>query len=188
MNYYRFLDIVFESETPIIEEMGLLRYSDGSAADPRPFVLGNSVVTDRLLEVDVSFLVDPPPQLFFGPHGMLIADAKVGHLIASLCAGDVQCVPLIIPSLATEHVIVNILRSIECVDEQRSVLEQLPLVQRKRGRKYNTLLHLFIEASKVAGSHLFRVAEWQIAVVVSEQLRELLESHNVSGLVFDEAS
>jgi hypothetical protein len=47
---------------------------------------------------------------------------------------------------------------------------------------------MVIDCARAEGHHLFRVADWKVAVIVSAELREAMEERGFSGVEYEPAS
>jgi len=84
--------------------------------------------------------------------------------------------------------ILNVIRVEDCIDEKHSVFTRY---EAKHGRpdllgQYFMILKLRIDPSRVHGSHIFRLQDWEITLVVSDVMKSSLESINNSGILFEE--
>lgn len=123
---------------------------------------------------DVSFPVEGP-----------VVRASLAAEMRALAGDDVQWIDVDVEGTADRFMVMNTLREFDCVDEQRSIVSyakgdaKLPPDTRYRG-----IGQLHIRGDVVGNSNVFRVAHWDVALIVSEEMRRLLESHEATGVHF----
>jgi hypothetical protein len=112
-------------------------------------------------------------QFSFGSFDMPVVTGEIGRKIQDFVSGEVELLPARtpdVPGLA----ILNVLTCVECIDEQRTVGSKWTEGDGRPDKtgKYRTIVHLYIDPAQVRGHHIFRVATWKIALIVSSALIE----------------
>jgi hypothetical protein len=91
-------------------------------------------------------------------------------------SGTIQRFPVRVGERENECEIVNVARTVDCLDEQRSSVSYLPSDRRKpTSGPYGWVIDLTLDPSRIGSESLFRVKNWPIALIVSEDLREVLQ-------------
>jgi hypothetical protein len=103
------------------------------------------------------------------------------------CAGgDLQRLTVrIVPGLSYE--ILNSTRSIACLDEQKSdYLKWLPGDYRADlVGSYRMVPKLIIDPTRVpTDAHFFRITDWEVALIVSQILKDTMEAEGCFGAKF----
>lgn len=76
---------------------------------------------------------------------------------------------------------------VDCVDENKSIFRKFELndpVRPDKAGQYRAFIKLYISPDKVESLDIFRLGNFEIALIVSEAFRSKLESLNVSGAKF----
>ncbi|MBC8028392.1 MAG: hypothetical protein H7Y89_20550 [Steroidobacteraceae bacterium] len=109
--------------------------------------------------------------------GLAVAKDEVAEKIKAVADGDVQIVPAHIEG-HSGFSIVHCLRTIECVDESRSVFDKYPdddpYPDRRGG--YRGFAKLIVDTNRIpADAHFFHAAGWQIKLIVSKPVRDIVK-------------
>lgn len=101
---------------------------------------------------------------------------------------DVQLIPISIEGQSAPFFILNALHALDCVDEQRSegIQRWTAADNRPEGfGGYGAIDVLRIDTGRVGDHSLLRVKGWEVALVISESLRDALVSAHLIGPTFD---
>jgi hypothetical protein len=87
------------------------------------------------------------------------------------------------------YFILNLLRVIRCIDEARS--EEVRHWRPEDGQpekvgQYQVVSGMRIDRTQVGDAHIFRPWGWDVALIVSEHLKQALEVEGITGLRFTE--
>lgn len=160
----------------------------GLEVDPRRFTRAEPFSLKEPLRIPIRHegkLLD----FTFADFDMPVVSPEVGKMFSGLCGKDIQRIPVSVSETAGNFEILNILCKRPCLDESRS--ESITRWTQSDGRpeklgKPRMVIGLRIDPSRVSSSHAFRIDGWEIALVVSEKLKALLEEHMVTGITFRE--
>lgn len=117
-----------------------------------------------------------------------IATKALAEAIKRTAPLDVQCIPAMIAGQAG-MVVLNVTRLIQCVDEQRSEFEKWT---ERHGRpdklgKFYYISKLILTRNAIPhDAHFFRIADWDVALVVSEVVKDAMERVGCYGAEFRE--
>jgi hypothetical protein len=161
--------------------------ADGNAVDERVLLEGQQLVVTEPL----SFAVrrrGHPLDFTFADSDVPLLSARAADVFRDLAGVDAQLVPCRVEGYTEPHYVLNVLALLPCLDRLRS---KMTLWRREDGRADRVgsprmITELHISADQVAKRHVFRVAEWRIALVVSDDVRRALLAHEVSGPLFEE--
>jgi hypothetical protein len=97
---------------------------------------------------------------------------------------QVQFFPAQVKGQAEPYFILNILRVIRCIDDARS--EEVVYWKPEDGRpdkvgQYRNVVGMRIDSSQVGDAHIFRPWGWRVVIIVSEQLKQVLEEEGITG-------
>lgn len=102
------------------------------------------------------------------------------------CRGDYETFPVTVGNGVSGFSILNVVRRVACVDEERSICEKW-VVEDERPDKigcYRAIGDLHIIPSLARGLDIFRIEGWEVALIVSERLKESIERIQNLGIEF----
>ncbi len=126
----------------------------------------------------------------FAVFSIPILSEELALAVARLCPNDVQLFPVTIQNVGEPHYVLNVFRSMPCVDETRTIIQRWTKEDAEgvgepgKAGSYRMVIGLHIDPSKVGDAKILRPSEWPIALVCSEEVRDLLERHEVTGVSF----
>jgi hypothetical protein len=185
--YFRLMDDV---SVPGRWELGVPVDQQGRELDdPWMFKNGVPVHVDGRLEVPIQI---PGKPLDFSLAGIGVAPVvhvKVASLLKELAPEDVQLFPVDIDGQPDQFCILNVTRTVKCIDDEAS--EEVSYWTPEDGRpekvgQYEGVHGLRIDPTKVGAARVFRTWGWTIALIVSEELKEALERIRATGTKFKE--
>jgi hypothetical protein len=124
----------------------------------------------------------------FAGFDVPIVDSTVANLFALHASDDVQLPPIKIKGEPLGYRLLVATRLLKCVDEQRSEFTRwLPEDGRpEKVGEYRMVMRLRLDANVVPKSvQIFRVAGWEVALIVSENLAKLLRGCVREGLSYE---
>jgi hypothetical protein len=102
---------------------------------------------------------------------------------------EVQFIPAHVDEQPEPYFILNTLRTIKCIDERRSgEIDYWRPEHGEPGRigMYRAVHGLKVDPTRVEGANIFRTWGWNVALIVSEDLKRALEGNHVTGVKFVE--
>ncbi len=121
-------------------------------------------------------------------YGAPVATERLAGVISKVAPGSVRAVPAEVRGYEG-LVVLNVLKEVSCVDEERCEWTKWTA---EDGRpelvgQYRMVSGLRIRSQAVpAGAHIFRVAGWPVALLVSRRLRGAMEAAGCLGAAFIE--
>ncbi len=117
--------------------------------------------------------------------GLAVAKDDVAKKIKAVAGGDVQIVPASIEG-HSGFSIVHCVRTIECVDETRSLFDKYPHDDPHGRRGYRGFARLIVDTRRIpADAHFFHAAGWEIKLIVSKQIRNIFRAVENVSVRFD---
>ncbi len=121
--------------------------------------------------------------------GMHIIHHRVAEVLERLGIEDVQLLPARVEGQTEPWFILNILRIIRCIDEARC--EEVEYWTPEDGQpdkvgQYFSIHGLKVDPTKIGDADIFRTWGWEVAIIVSERLKEALEREGFTGMRFVE--
>ena len=126
-----------------------------------------------------------PMELGFNTFKTLIASERAAELLRQFAPEGIALFP--VAAVGKPYQIVDIIDQVECLDEGLSHVERFvpnDTVRPDRAGEVSLVIDLHIHADRAAGRHLFRVADWDVAVIVSAALRAAIGAAGLTGVVF----
>jgi hypothetical protein len=118
--------------------------------------------------------------------GTPIVHVRVAHVFAERAPEDVQLIPVDIDGYPEQYLILIATKLIRCIDEKASRVQfwrEEDGLPEKVG-KYFSVRGMRIDKSKVGAAKVFRTEGWNIALIVSEDIKEALERIGATGTRF----
>jgi hypothetical protein len=116
-----------------------------------------------------------------------IVHVRVATLFAELAPNDVQLIPVNIQGHPDQYLILVTTKRIRCIDDKAS--EEVRYWKPEHGQPerigdYKSVMGLRIDVSKVGDAKVFRTEGWDIALIVSEDIKQALERIKATGVEF----
>lgn len=156
----------------------------GREVDPRLFTQGERVSVQGPLEVPLRRQGEVV-SFNFGDFDMVVTPVSLNARLESLAGNDVQRIPVKIPNrVADDFEILNVCRAVSCVDESHSDFVKWSEADGRPEKvgAYRMITKLCLRSDAAAGHDIFRVAEWPIALIVSERVKKLFEELKITGI------
>ncbi|RUO92439.1 hypothetical protein D7Y11_14710 [Corallococcus sp. AB018] len=117
-----------------------------------------------------------------------IVSEAVAAVFRTLAPGDVQLFPVSIEGVPEPYFVVNATKVIDCIDEARC--REVHHYDKDdpspdHPGEYNWIYGLRIDPAKTEGAHVFRLAKFKVAFVVSEDVKNALEAVGNLGVSFE---
>jgi len=122
----------------------------------------------------------------FCDFDMVVTPARVNAALAQLAGAVVQRFPVDVEGSSREYEILNVCDLVPCVDETRTYVMRWGEADGRPDKvgEYRMLADLRINAEAAAGHHMFRIAGWPIALIVSQETKQLFEQFGVTGVSY----
>jgi hypothetical protein len=115
----------------------------------------------------------------FGSFDLLYVSPRMGGALREVSESEIQLVPVFTAAANQQLFLVNVLREIACVDESRSRFSKWEAGNTERPDKagqYRSFSELHIDPALTQGAHIFRPWGWHVSLIVSERLKDAVES------------
>ncbi|MFP2924857.1 imm11 family protein [Pyxidicoccus sp. 3LG] len=120
--------------------------------------------------------------------GVPVVHVKVASIFTELAPDDVQLIPVDVPGRPDQYFILVAIRLVRCIDERASTVQfwrPEDGLSDKVGQYYS-VDDLRIDKSKVGDAKVFRTWGWEIALVVSGEIKAALEKAGATGVKLTE--
>jgi hypothetical protein len=161
----------------------------GDEIDPRCFTQG--AFYEGPPPVNVSIRYDGARAAFnLASFAMPVVSSLLADEVERLATSDIQRFPITVDSTITGFEILNVARTIKCVDEKRSYIMRWTEADERPDKvgQYRMVGNLTIDPSMPAGANIFRVKGWEVALLVSDDMKGALERVGTKGIAFRRAS
>lgn len=115
-----------------------------------------------------------------------IASKRLAQALAGIARRDLQLLPVLIAGYKDFDVL-NIVRVIRCLDEKKSEFSKWTKdsIRPDLVGEYEWVMDLTVDPSQIPrDAHIFRIEGWQIAIIVSEETKALMENCGCLGAKF----
>ncbi|WP_426731224.1 imm11 family protein [Myxococcus faecalis] len=117
-----------------------------------------------------------------------IANEQVANVFRELAADDVQLFPVEVEGTSERYYVVNATKRFTCVDEKNSrEVQRYPpdgAVPDREG-EYRSITGLRIDTSRIENARVFRPMGWEVALIVSEEVKARIEHIGNTGVYFN---
>jgi hypothetical protein len=175
----------------------------GRKLDPRDFRYGDSIefVPSLRVHSEDGALVEAkfplrtglrkngsPLDFTFASFDMPIVRGHVARLLCEIDEPAFQVFPVAVDGYSEDFFILNVCRRLECIDREKSDAEwwNLPDCPPDKVGKPSAIFSLVVDRELAQPYHAFRVADWEIALVVSDRIRLAFQQTGVRGVRFQE--
>ncbi|HYV48883.1 MAG TPA: DUF1629 domain-containing protein [Myxococcaceae bacterium] len=122
-----------------------------------------------------------------GDYAMPVVSEKVARILRDLAPDDVQLFPVTVQGRREPYFIANAVHACVCVDEKRSVdVRRFTKdgIRPDLAGQYEVIGKLVIDPTRTGGHKLFRVKDWEVALIASEEIKDAFERAGVVGAHF----
>jgi hypothetical protein len=183
--FYRLVDDVY---VPNRWHLATPVDNQGRKVDCWDFTKGTPSEVKERLRIPVEIAGRP---LDFSEAGVMVPviHVKVASMLSEQSANDVQIIPVDIEGQPDQYLILVATRLIRCIDEKASRMVRRWTaedgVPEKVGQ-YRDVRGMRIDKAKVGNAKVFRPEGWEVALIVSEEIKDALERIGASGAKFEE--
>ncbi len=117
-----------------------------------------------------------------------VVHVKVASMLSERAPGDVQPIPADIEGQPDQYLVLVATRLIRCIDEKASKVQfwqpedGLP----EKVGQYWAVDDMRIDKVKVGNAKVFRPEGWEVALIVSEEIKDAFERLGATGTRFEE--
>jgi len=117
-----------------------------------------------------------------------VVHVKIASMLSELAPNDVQLIPVDIEGQPDQYLVMVATRLIRCIDEAASEVSFWTPehgVPEKVGQ-YMGVDRLRIDKARVGNARVFRPEGWEVALIVSEEIKDAMERVGATGSRFEE--
>ncbi len=172
-------------------ELGTPRDSRAREFGSRVFLRAGPTHVECALRVPIEQSGTPLDVSFADIGTVPVVSERVATLLSQCAPDDVQLFPVGVETLSESYFIVNVVRLVKCIDDEASgevrywtEQDGLPA---KVGQ-YSSVSGMRIDPSKVGDARIFRTWGWQVALIVSEDIKDALTLAGITGVRFTDVT
>ncbi|WP_375759621.1 imm11 family protein [Corallococcus exercitus] len=163
------------------------RDSGESFDEPWMFTVGRVLPDPGPIDSQISYPGERRSFVLAGVEETPIGSEAVANVFREFALGDVQLFPVSIAGESERYFVVNAIKLMDCIDEERclEVQHYPPGSFPEFAGEYRWIYGLRIDPSKTEGAQVFRLKKFKTAFIVSEDIKNALERVGNLGLSFD---
>lgn len=181
MDYYRLL---YDADTPIKTwKLGnVISKNNNSVWD---YISVKNTIKDKELTITIR-KKGVPTDFSMADFEVLVVNEKVKNLLSE---NEVQFIPTTIQSLSgiEQHYLIYIKNECDCIDEENSTFDKFQVndpIRPDKAGQYKTIYNMVVKPEGTQNLNIFRVKGYNVAVIISEVLKQKLEELNVTGVTY----
>jgi hypothetical protein len=117
-----------------------------------------------------------------------IVSARIKDELSSITELAFLAVNILDKNCLQKYYVMVVGKTVDCVDESKSKFRKFVVndpVRPDKAGDYRSFFELRVDPQKITGVDIFRVAKFDVAIIVSERVKLRLETCKVTGLDFD---
>jgi hypothetical protein len=186
MRYFKLTEDVY---VPGRWELGTPIGLQGEELGSSVFLQGDPVDVDGPIRIPLYQQGEPLDFSLADAGAVPVVHSRVGDILTRMAPNDVQLFPVEVEMQRERYFLVNVIRIVKCIDDQASA--EVSYWTEKDGLPekvgtYFSVAGMRIDPTKVGDAKVFRTWGWHIALIVSEEIKEALESIGATGTKFKE--
>jgi hypothetical protein len=183
----RFFDLADDRSVPRRWHLDTPIDGNGRKVFDWDFTRGTPVHVEGRLKLPIE-IAGGPLDFSWAGLSIPIVHVKVASMLAERAPSDVQLIPADIEGHPEQYLVLVATRLIRCIDEEASKVRFWTPehgVPEKVGQ-YIAVDRMRIDKQKVGSAKVFRPEGWEVALVVSEEIKDALERLGATGTRFEE--
>jgi hypothetical protein len=162
------------------------RYENGEEILGAEFRRGKRWNFERALHTNVYAQGNQVTWSFGGRNTSCVASHVMTTLRSSLPADCLEGVPIQIAGCSDQYEILNVLDIVDCVDEDQSEFGRWTQADGRPDMvgRYRGIPRMVLDSKRALGHDLFLVKNWEVVMVCSSRIRDLLIDQGVTGIKF----
>jgi hypothetical protein len=164
--------------------LGEVRDEEGNEVSPETFTIGRKAPRKSLI-VSVrrhGYQLD----WTFADFELPVASVSAARVLQEHAWSAIESHQVTVEGYSSKYSIINVLQVQDCLDESRSdFLKWKPEDERPdREGQYRAVNVLRIDPTRTDNLEIFRLAGWDVAVIVSERIKAAFEARQLTGARF----
>ncbi len=124
------------------------------------------------------------PDFSMTAWGVPIVSQAFADVVESMALTSIQLLPVEVDGAGDGFYILNVISKVACVDYEKTIVQRYTpdIDPPERVGKIHPLYNITINPELASGNHIFRLEEWDIILIISDELKETLEQQNLTGI------
>jgi hypothetical protein len=159
----------------------------GIELDPRLFTEGKRYLGESNLEILVRHGTQPL-DFTLGSFDMPVVIPSLAKHLQDLCPEALQVIPAAVTKIDRAVAILNVLDVRDAIDEQHSEITWWTKedgLESKIGT-YAGIGRIVLVRKRIDGAMMLRLKNWELPLIVSEQIKDAIQSAQTSGVEFEQ--
>ncbi len=185
IRYYKLTDDIAH---PNRWELGKLHDARGEELWPAPLMRGEPIHLGGRMTLPVKRM-GTALDFSHAAFGIPIVHVRIAECFMHLATDCVQLFPVDIEGHAEQYVLLNVTRTVKCIDDHASEEVRYWRPEDERPEKtgqYRAVYGMRLDPAKIGDAKLFRPWGWTVALIVSEEVKQALEDLKATGVNFKE--
>jgi len=130
-----------------------------------------------------------PLDFTYADEGAPVVTRAIAQLLSELADNDIQRISVKVDGMKEEHEIINVISLVDCLDAKRSEIQWFEEGNDVRPDLAGTpemVRKIIVDPTRISNHQMFRIKDWNIALIVSETVKNALEEAKVTGVLFRE--
>lgn len=180
----RYYELFFDTDLSDCWHLKEPRNGNGDLIDSWHFTMAKRYENIEPLTIPLQY-AGPELDFTFNAFGLPVATTELAEALRALDPAAVQLVPVQVQEAKRPYVIVNILRSVDCVDEQKSAYTKWTEDGARPDKvgQFKTIERLALKPIPEEFK-IFRIKGYLREIVVSDEVMHLFKLRNASGVEF----
>jgi hypothetical protein len=159
--------------------------AEGRHIDARLFTYGEKYVGPSPVAVPVRYW-GRPVSVHLAAFDMPVVTRQVAQIIQGIAPQAVERFSVLVANDIAGYEILNVLTLVDCLDQQRSIIQRWTEADKRPDKtgKPEMVMNLQIDPARAAGHHIFRIRDWDVALIVSDTVKGAIEGIVDLGIVF----
>jgi hypothetical protein len=159
---------------------------EAGQVDPRRFTAATYYSG---LNSSLELRLSPPGPLLdvnFGAFDIPVLSVRAAGALEPFRAGELQFLSASVAGETDTAVIMNTLNAVDCLDWERSVVLTWPPNAGRPGEvgMPKMVSPVVVDPARAHGHHIFRILNWAVALIVSSEVKALIEGAELTGAKF----
>ena len=177
-----YYEMIMEVDNPCWSIEVKDHFPDGSKIDIWAYMRCEMLEAPQPVPLEVQ---EDGPQVDFNPTAFsaIVVSSRMADIIESVSPTEIQRIPALIDAPGDWEVL-NILSCVDCIDRERSIIKYFEPDRPIRPNKPRDIPKLVLDEEKAEGHHIFHPKDWEVAEIVSEEVKMALEACNITGIEY----
>lgn len=155
--------------------------------DTNLFTQGQAVSNITALRMPLQYSGRSLDITFAGFHVPIITQS-VANVLLPKARSNIELIPIDVENSSSTYYILNITTVLDCLDRKKSMIQWWTETDNRPEKtgKPRMIIDLRIEPCKARNTEIFRLFDWEVAIIVSKRLKEAIEAAGFQGVKFEE--